>query len=202
MGCAGAVSLAHPVECAREREGAKELHVGAGRSHPQILYCTLASALEACREVVRDAQVRQVRSARRLLAIDALVLRNRLVVVPRLPVHDGQLVAGLAHPGVERERMLKRLNRLLLVSLDREYPPEASQVCRIARVQGRGTLVEPDRIVDLAEEAMEIPDPVEQRGRLHPAGEHAGHNLQRSEEHTSELQSPDQLVCRLLLEKK
>src|SRR5258708_36314455 len=29
----------------------------------------------------------------------------------------------------------------------------------------------------------------------------AGHN-QRSEEHTSELQSPDHLVCRLLLEKK
>ena len=26
--------------------------------------------------------------------------------------------------------------------------------------------------------------------------------LQRSEEHTSELQTPDQLVCRLLLEKK
>src|SRR5258708_30993832 len=28
------------------------------------------------------------------------------------------------------------------------------------------------------------------------------HVLQRSEEHTSELQSPDHLVCRLLLEKK
>src|SRR5258708_9816202 len=27
-------------------------------------------------------------------------------------------------------------------------------------------------------------------------------NVQRSEEHTSELQSPDHLVCRLLLEKK
>src|SRR5258708_18942915 len=30
----------------------------------------------------------------------------------------------------------------------------------------------------------------------------AGANLVRSEEHTSELQSPDHLVCRLLLEKK
>src|SRR5258708_31772822 len=29
-----------------------------------------------------------------------------------------------------------------------------------------------------------------------------GRNRQRSEEHTSELQSPDHLVCRLLLEKK
>src|SRR5258708_1799558 len=31
---------------------------------------------------------------------------------------------------------------------------------------------------------------------------YAGQKLQRSEEHTSELQSPDHLVCRLLLEKK
>src|SRR5258708_20485306 len=30
----------------------------------------------------------------------------------------------------------------------------------------------------------------------------ARHRLRRSEEHTSELQSPDHLVCRLLLEKK
>src|SRR5207244_13608298 len=31
---------------------------------------------------------------------------------------------------------------------------------------------------------------------------HVGCVWQRSEEHTSELQSPDQLVCRILLEKK
>src|SRR5947208_4767827 len=36
----------------------------------------------------------------------------------------------------------------------------------------------------------------EQRGRVHAAP------ASRSEEHTSELQSPDHLVCRLLLEKK
>src|SRR5258708_10678490 len=30
----------------------------------------------------------------------------------------------------------------------------------------------------------------------------AGREIERSEEHTSELQSPDHLVCRLLLEKK
>src|SRR5258708_20709928 len=35
------------------------------------------------------------------------------------------------------------------------------------------------------------------------ADEHYGHRRsRRSEEHTSELQSPDHLVCRLLLEKK
>src|SRR5256885_17225069 len=40
-------------------------------------------------------------------------------------------------------------------------------------------------------------------GRPRPLpGERPGNNLRRSEEHTSELQSPCNLVCRLLLEKK
>src|SRR5438552_4721411 len=34
------------------------------------------------------------------------------------------------------------------------------------------------------------------------SSDHPRPNRQRSEEHTSELQSPDHLVCRLLLEKK
>src|SRR5947208_9233889 len=39
--------------------------------------------------------------------------------------------------------------------------------------------------------------------RPQPRGRHAaGGGALRSEEHTSELQSPDHLVCRLLLEKK
>src|SRR5947208_16935520 len=51
----------------------------------------------------------------------------------------------------------------------------------------------------------------ERRPRQSPGLAHGGrgggaagglHLLQRSEEHTSELQSPDHLVCRLLLEKK
>src|SRR2546430_12899800 len=37
---------------------------------------------------------------------------------------------------------------------------------------------------------------------LRRAGAHAGLAVQRSEEHTSELQSQSNLVCRLLLEKK
>src|SRR5256885_12535437 len=35
-----------------------------------------------------------------------------------------------------------------------------------------------------------------------PQGQHRGQSQDRSEEHTSELQSPCNLVCRLLLEKK
>src|SRR5256885_2785818 len=37
---------------------------------------------------------------------------------------------------------------------------------------------------------------------LHAKGDQRAHGLHRSEEHTSELQSPCNLVCRLLLEKK
>src|SRR2546426_7303126 len=40
------------------------------------------------------------------------------------------------------------------------------------------------------------------RGAHGILGEHAGGGAARSEEHTSELQSPCNLVCRLLLEKK
>src|SRR5258708_36423256 len=39
-------------------------------------------------------------------------------------------------------------------------------------------------------------------GRLLQLPEEVRHGYDRSEEHTSELQSPDHLVCRLLLEKK
>src|SRR5258708_18952756 len=39
-------------------------------------------------------------------------------------------------------------------------------------------------------------------GQREPLSHAAGKKVSRSEEHTSELQSPDHLVCRLLLEKK
>src|ERR1017187_10765887 len=42
----------------------------------------------------------------------------------------------------------------------------------------------------------------DRRERQHPELEFAGRKNLRSEEHTSELQSPMYLVCRLLLEKK
>src|SRR5258708_15243881 len=43
---------------------------------------------------------------------------------------------------------------------------------------------------------------VERFLRCEPVGQHHATHPLRSEEHTSELQSPDHLVCRLLLEKK
>src|SRR5215216_8110673 len=48
---------------------------------------------------------------------------------------------------------------------------------------------------------LDVPPGIESGQRIRVGG--AGHAGQsRSEEHTSELQSPDHLVCRLLLEKK
>src|SRR2546430_6243196 len=43
---------------------------------------------------------------------------------------------------------------------------------------------------------------LEEPGLIAVAGDRAQHVVQRSEEHTSELQSQSNLVCRLLLEKK
>src|SRR5258708_22071802 len=45
-------------------------------------------------------------------------------------------------------------------------------------------------------------DHVEDGGLAGAVGADQGNKIHRSEEHTSELQSPDHLVCRLLLEKK
>src|SRR5256885_5437657 len=57
---------------------------------------------------------------------------------------------------------------------------------------------------DAAADVAPVTVGVEQRGRRAPGDLPAvqPHAVRRSEEHTSELQSPCNLVCRLLLEKK
>src|SRR5207244_12658918 len=70
----------------------------------------------------------------------------------------------------------------------------------------------PRRVLRLAGRAEPFPEarharreadpPVVDRGRLLLRNRPARRARVRSEEHTSELQSPDHLVCRLLLEKK
>src|SRR5207244_5319712 len=59
---------------------------------------------------------------------------------------------------------------------------------------------DPDRQGDLRAGGGVRREGVQRRDREEDAAGH--HRHQRSEEHTSELQSPDHLVCRLLLEKK
>src|SRR5205807_8368302 len=72
----------------------------------------------------------------------------------------------------------------------------ARRVVRRRRLLERGADERPQQL-DESARALE-------RGRLvrHPHLERAEAGMRRSEEHTSELQSPCNLVCRLLLEKK
>src|SRR5256885_8789184 len=69
-----------------------------------------------------------------------------------------------------------------VVRREHQHAPRAAQVAQQRPQLGRGREIEPrERLVE----------------QQHTGGVH-----QRSEEHTSELQSPCKLVCRLLLEKK
>src|SRR5258708_11164605 len=65
------------------------------------------------------------------------------------------------------------------------------------------TMRPPSRIAAVPEPGMPS-EHRQQRGSARSVrrGFRREHTLDRSEEHTSELQSPDHLVCRLLLEKK
>src|SRR5258708_27151273 len=85
--------------------------------------------------------------------------------------------------------------------IDRHESLERVQHARVVRVLA-GTQAN-RRIV--AREVVELAG-ADQHGRVHLPGNAApqeiDHAVARSEEHTSELQSPDHLVCRLLLEKK
>src|SRR5256885_6799039 len=65
--------------------------------------------------------------------------------------------------------------------------------------------VDEDRFARLQPAALEQVCPHGEKGFGNGRGDHEiepARNRQRSEEHTSELQSPCNLVCRLLLEKK
>src|SRR2546426_2197644 len=65
----------------------------------------------------------------------------------------------------------------------------------------RDDAVDVDRLRDVLEGLL--PEALEDEVVAHALGRRRAHDdLPRSEEHTSELQSPCNLVCRLLLEKK
>src|SRR5437762_6729046 len=63
---------------------------------------------------------------------------------------------------------------------------------------------EGDRVVSETAAIIDVNNPMSREGRynLDPTRLGYGSMVDRSEEHTSELQSPMYLVCRLLLEKK
>src|SRR5256885_7106751 len=71
-----------------------------------------------------------------------------------------------------------------------------------ARAADRGARADPDRVSRVRDSKI-FQGPEGKAGAALPrAARHATTPDQRSEEHTSELQSPCNLVCRLLLEKK
>src|SRR2546427_5056871 len=72
---------------------------------------------------------------------------------------------------------------------------------RSPRGLGDHLLVGPGELIDLPGRAPADPDLAAQQPQQR-AGDRALLMLRRSEEHTSELQSQSNLVCRLLLEKK
>src|SRR5256885_12376373 len=93
-----------------------------------------------------------------------------------LPLHDPLPI----FPRAAQERAARRAARQHRTRLRGGEPPVQRRAClATARRRHEGALVEP-------------------RGRAVPG---RGRDRVRSEEHTSELQSPCNLVCRLLLEK-
>src|SRR5258708_6990292 len=71
---------------------------------------------------------------------------------------------------------------------------------RIDQAVEDGSLATNPRLLDFIAALKKSGGTAHLMGLLSPGGVHA--HQDRSEEHTSELQSPDHLVCRLLLEKK
>src|SRR5258707_8802952 len=70
--------------------------------------------------------------------------------------------------------------------------------------QGRELCLRPDLTIPVSRDYLASPEAGAPRGfcYLGPVFRHRGEGETRSEEHTSELQSRQYLVCRLLLEKK
>src|SRR5256885_5786701 len=76
------------------------------------------------------------------------------------------------------------------------HPPQFSSKLRVNIIsQDEMTVRVTDEIRGLAQKTKTVHD-------SQVSNQNETKNLQRSEEHTSELQSPCNLVCRLLLEKK
>src|SRR5438552_12182024 len=96
--------------------------------------------------------------------------------------------------GNGQEKQMKNNKAERELALDFLRVTEAAAI-ESAKTMGQGDRKHSDHV---AVEAMrEVMDTVPMRGRI-VIGE--GERDERSEEHTSELQSPDHLVCRLLLE--
>src|SRR5690348_17621182 len=109
--------------------------------------------------------------------------------------------AGVAGEGDE---WVKPPLALHLLTSRRRYRPDGLRPCRLAPARSLRTARQTDRthVHAMGTRARRSRACPRQGGRPHvDTGRPERHN-DRSEEHTSELQSPVHLVCRLLLEKK
>src|SRR3712207_7315591 len=77
-----------------------------------------------------------------------------------------------------------------------------SHDCSLGHLGSQGHLVRDDHFGDAMPRAVEVERPASPWPRTAPCNSIDRNCITRSEEHTSELQSRQYLVCRLLLEKK
>src|SRR5258708_9549892 len=93
--------------------------------------------------------------------------------------------------------MIRRPPRSTLfpyTTLFRSRCESAFNTCTVKKSTASWLSARPKRLKNQYETSASVKKP--------PRWSHIGFSSVRSEEHTSELQSPDHLVCRLLLEKK
>src|SRR2546427_6048743 len=164
-------------------------------------FATLAARLNRMTDHLLDAQSQLVRSEKlasvgRLAAGIAHEVGNPLgavgtyVEVLRRRGADPEVIGGLT-------RELDRIDRIIRSLLDYARPQEeALELVQPSDiVRGAFTLLEAQGALKTVRPSLDVANGV-------PLIRARAHLLERSEEHTSELQSQSNLVCRLLLEKK
>src|SRR5215211_2843815 len=105
--------------------------------------------------------------------------------------------------GDPRRRLLRAKERLPVAAFAPRVPALEDRLRLVQEVAHRRDLGAPERRAARASTVPSWQGPTPQRGhRGFSVGQDLGSGRPRSEEHTSELQSHSDLVCRLLLEKK
>src|SRR5205807_6558268 len=132
-------------------------------------------------------------------------MKRRLMIARALMHEPRLLILDEPTAGVDIEirrsmwEFLREINaRGTTIILTTHYLEEAETLCRNIAIISGGRIVERDRMSSLLRRLHVATFVLNLRDSLSVAPRLDG----RSEEHTSELQSPCNLVCRLLLEKK